>query len=162
MNRISRRHLLIGGMTLAAYAAAQRPALANPPPVSSFDQRIAGLEQAHNALIGLFAVNLDSGQTLAHRAQDPFAMCSTFKAYAAGRVLQMVGRGQLALDRRVVVDPAAFVANSPVTGPRAGGDMTLAELCQAAPAAERQHRGDPAAAHTWRAAGDHRIRAQHR
>ena len=60
MTQLSRRHALLGGLTFVAYAAAQKPALANPP-VSSFDQRIAGLEQAHKALIGLFAVNLDSG-----------------------------------------------------------------------------------------------------
>jgi beta-lactamase class A len=59
-------------------------------------------------------------------------MCSTFKTYAAARVLQMVERGQLTLDQLVSVDPAAVVANSPRTGPRAGTEMTLSELCQAA------------------------------
>ena len=106
--------------------------MANPPPVVTPEIQIAGLEQAHNALIGLFAVNLDSGQTLAHRAQDSFAMCSTFKAYASARVLQMAERGELTLDQQMFVDPAAILPNSPVSGPRAGGEMTLAELCQAA------------------------------
>ncbi len=36
-------------------------------------------------------------------------MCSTFKGYAAARVLQMVERGQLTLDQKVFVDPAAIV-----------------------------------------------------
>ena len=132
MTRLPRRHVLIGGVALAAYAAAQRPALANPPPVSSIEQRIAGLEQAHNARIGVFAVDLISGRSLAHRAAERFAMCSTFKGYAAARVLQMSERGQLTMDQPVIVEPAAIVANSPVTEPRAGGTMTLAELCQAA------------------------------
>jgi beta-lactamase class A len=90
------------------------------------------MEQAYNARIGLFATNLDSGKALTHRAQDSFAMCSTFKAYASARVLQLAERGELALDQRMFVDPAAIVTNSPVTEPRAGGEMTLAELCQAA------------------------------
>jgi beta-lactamase class A len=129
---MSRRHVLLGGLTLAAAAASSaKPALASPPPVATVEQRIAGLEQAHNALIGVFAVNLDAGQTLAHRAQDPFAMCSTFKTYASARVLQMAERGELSLDQTVFVGPAAIVINSPVTGPRAGGEMNLAELCQA-------------------------------
>lgn len=132
MSGLSRRHVLVGGVALAAYAAAQRPALGTPPPASSIDQRIAGLEQAHNAYVGVFAVDLDGGRSIAHRGQEAFAMCSTFKGYAAARVLQMVGRGQLTLDQTVFVDPAALVANSPRTQPRAGGDMTLAELCQAA------------------------------
>ena len=42
-------------------------------------------------------------------------MCSTFKGYASARVLQMVERGQLTLDQKVFVDPAAIVANSPRT-----------------------------------------------
>jgi beta-lactamase class A len=133
MNRLSRRHVLLGGLTLAAVAASPaKPALATPPPVANVEQLIAGLEQANNALIGLFAVNLDSDRTVAHRAQDSFAMCSTFKAYAAARVLQMAERGELTLDRKVFVDPADMIANSPRTEPRAGGEMTLDELCQAA------------------------------
>ena len=120
-------------MAVAALAAsAPRQALAAPPPGSTTEQLIAGLEQAHNAVIGLFAVNLISGVTIAHRAQDPFAMCSTFKTYAAARVLKMVERGQLTLDQKVLVDPAAVVANSPRTEPRAGTEMTLSELCEAA------------------------------
>jgi beta-lactamase class A len=133
MTALSRRHALLGGLTLAAVAASSaKPALANPPPAESLEQRVAGLEQAHNALIGLFAVNLKSGKTAAHRSQDPFAMCSTFKAYAAARVLQMAERRELTLGDKVFVDPGAVVTHSPVTGPRAGGDMTLAEICEAA------------------------------
>jgi beta-lactamase class A len=123
--------VLFGGLTLAAVAAnPTKPASANPPP--PFTQVIAGLEHMHNAFVGLFAVNLDSGATLANRAQEPFAMCSTFKTYASARVLQMSGLGQLTLDQKVFVDPVDIVANSPVTEPRAGGEMSLAELCQAA------------------------------
>jgi beta-lactamase class A len=133
MHRLSRRGVLIGGAALAALAAgAPRSALANPPSISTVEQRLAGLEQAHNAFIGLNAVNLETGTTVTHRAQEAFAMCSTFKGYASARVLQMVERGQLTLDQEVFVDPAAIVANSPRTAPRAGGDTTLDELCQAA------------------------------
>ena len=132
MTRLSRRQALIGGVTLAAAAASSAPARATTPPVDSVEQRIAGLEQANTVVIGVFAVNLDSGRTVRHRSQDSFAMCSTFKAYAAARVLQMVERGELTLAQTVFVDPDALVANSPRTAPRAGGDMTLDELCQAA------------------------------
>jgi beta-lactamase class A len=139
MTGISRRRVLIGGSVLlggaavaAVAAGPPRQALATPTPDPTTDALIAGVEQAHDAVIGLFAVNLISGVTISHRSQDPFAMCSTFKAYAAARVLQMVERGQLTLDQSMFVDPAAVVANSPRTGPRAGTEMTLSELCQAA------------------------------
>jgi beta-lactamase class A len=131
MTQLSRRHVLLGGLTLAAVAAAaQNQALAQPP--SSIETSIQGLEQRHHAFIGLFATNMVSDKTVAHRAQDPFAMCSTFKGYASARVLQMAQHGELSLDDRMFVDPAGILPNSPVTGPRAGGEMTLAELCQAA------------------------------
>lgn len=131
MTGLSRRNVLIGSLVAAAAVGAgvsnAAPAFAGP-----IDDRIAELERRDNALIGLYATNLDSGRTITHRPDDMFAMCSTFKGYAAARVLQMVGRGQLSLDNGVFVDPEAIVEYSPVTEPRAGGEMTLGELCQAA------------------------------
>jgi beta-lactamase class A len=125
--------MLVGGLTLAAVAAhSGAPAFATPPSDDALAQRIADLEQANRVRIGLFAMNVTSGRTVGNRAQESFAVCSTFKAYAAARVLQMIQDGELTLDRRVFVDPADIVANSPRTQPRAGGEMTLEELCQAA------------------------------
>jgi beta-lactamase class A len=133
MTGLSRRRALIGGLTLAAAAYATKPALADPAaPQPAIQDRIAAQERRHNASVGLFAVDLDGGRTIAHRGQETFAMCSTFKGYASARVLQMVEHGELTLDQQVFIDPAAIVANSPRTAPRAGGDMTLDELCQAA------------------------------
>ncbi|MFG1929732.1 class A beta-lactamase [Mycobacterium sp. NPDC048908] len=134
MTGLSRRQALLGGLTFAAAAAcATKPVLADPAePLPPIEDRVAALEQRHNAYVGVFAVDLIGGRSLSHRGQETFAMCSTFKGYAAGRVLQMVEQGQLTLDQQVFVDPAAIVANSPRTEPRAGGSMTLDELCQAA------------------------------
>jgi beta-lactamase class A len=133
MTGLSRRQALLGGLTFAAAACASRPVLADPgQPLPPIEERIAALERRHNASVGLFAVDLEGGRSISHRGQEAFAMCSTFKGYAAARVLQMVEHGELTLDHEVFVDPAEIVANSPRTEPRAGGDMTLDELCQAA------------------------------
>jgi beta-lactamase class A len=134
MTRLSRRQALLGGLTLATAAAcATKPVLADPAePLPPIQERIAALERRHDAYVGLFAVDLDGGRSISHRGQEAFAMCSTFKGYASARVLQMVGQDQLTLDQTVFVDPGAIVANSPRTQPRAGGEMTLDELCQAA------------------------------
>jgi beta-lactamase class A len=67
-----------------------------------------------------------------NRADDPFAMCSTFKAYASGRVLQRAQLGELQLTDAVTIEAADVVANSPITQPRVGQTMTIAQLCQAA------------------------------
>ncbi|MGV9800535.1 class A beta-lactamase [Mycobacterium sp. NPDC003449] len=126
MTAISRRSVLIGSLAAFAAVGVTRGSASAAP----LDDTIAELERRHNALIGIYAANLDSDRSVAHRPDEMFAMCSTFKGYAAGRVLQQVGRGQLALDNRVLVE--GIVANSPVTEPRSGSEMTLAELCQAA------------------------------
>lgn len=135
MTQLSRRRALLGGLTLAAAAAAcsNKTVLADPAePLPPIQDQIGALEKRHNALIGVFASNVDSGHAVAYREQDSFAVCSTFKGYAAARVLQMVEQGALTLDRKVFVAPADLVPNSPRTQPRAGGEMTLDELCQAA------------------------------
>ena len=134
MTRLSRRHVLIGGLTLAALGAcSEKPVLADPAePLPPVEDRIGALERRHSALIGVYATDLDTGRTIAHRAADTFAMCSTFKTYAAARVLQMAERGELTLDRAVTIEQSDIVLNSPVTQARVGQNMTLAELCQAA------------------------------
>ncbi len=130
--RLSRRSALIGG--LAAVGLAVRPqksVLAEP--VAPVVARIEALQRRHNAKIGVYAVDLGSGRTVSHLDGEPFAMCSTFKGYAAARVLQLVADGALTLDRQIYVDPRqAALPNSPRTAPNAGGQMTLAELCAAA------------------------------
>nr|WP_237166530.1 class A beta-lactamase [Mycolicibacterium hippocampi] len=133
---VSRRHLLLGGASLAALAACSSPAApADPvdpnPPVPPTDERIEAFERQHNVVVGLSAVELPSGRWLAHRGKERFAMCSTFKAYAAGAVLQRADRAELALNEAVNIEPADIITHSPVTGTRVGATMTLAELCQA-------------------------------
>ena len=134
MTRLSRRHTLLAGLTLAEGAAcAPKPVLADPAePVPPIQVRIEAVQRRHNAKIGVYAVDLSSGRSITYLDGESFAMCSTFKGYASARVLQMSEHGELTLDQEVFVDPGAIVANSPRTAPRAGGDMTLGELCQAA------------------------------
>jgi beta-lactamase class A len=134
MTRLSRRQALLAGLTLAAATACSpKPVLADPAePVPPIQLRIEAMQRTHNAKIGVYAVDLSSGRSITYLDGESFAMCSTFKGYASARVLQTVAHGELTLDQMVFVDPAAIVANSPRTGPRAGGDMTLDELCQAA------------------------------
>lgn len=133
MTDFSRRHLLVGGLSLFAVAACSPAVLADPAqPLPSVEQRIDALGRRHNAHIGLYAVDLDSQKTIGYRDFETFAMCSTFKAYAAGAVLQRAQQGRLALSDTVPIAPDDILPNSPVTEPRAGTAMTLAELCQAA------------------------------
>ena len=127
--------MLAGGLAVAGLAALpQKPVLADPAdPVPPVHDRIEALQRQHDVEIGVYAVDLESGRTVSHLDGESFAMCSTFKGYAAARVLQMVQNGELTLDRQVFVDPEqAALPNSPRTAPNAGGQMTLADLCAAA------------------------------
>nr|WP_218621592.1 class A beta-lactamase [Mycolicibacterium hippocampi] len=133
---MSRRRLVVGGLSLAALAACADPTvLAGPddpnPPVPPTDQRIEALERQYNVVVGLWAVDVASGRWLAHRAKERFALCSTFKTYAAAAILQRAERGELSLTDAVRVEPTDIISHSPVTGTRVGATMTLAELCQA-------------------------------
>ncbi|MGB0969956.1 MAG: class A beta-lactamase [Mycobacterium sp.] len=146
----SRRHLLVGGLSVALLAACSDPPGAvqadsaadldaGPeadvdagPPVPTTDNRIELLEQRYGVVVGLWALDVLGGRSLAHRAEERFAMCSTFKTYAAAAVVRKSERGEIALSDTVTIEPADIIAHSPVTGTRVGAAMTLAELCRAA------------------------------
>lgn len=78
----------------------------------------------------MFAIDVASGQTVEHRADERFAYASTFKALAAGAVL--AATSDVELDEVVRYARSEVVRPSPVTEARAGSGMTLRELCEAA------------------------------
>ncbi len=128
-----RRRTLLTAAALLAASCATKPTLDDPAePVPPLDERIAALERRHNARVGLFAADLGSGRTAEYRADERFAMCSTFKTYAAASVLQRCDRGELHLDDQVFVNPADILPNSSITEAHAGHAMALGDLCAAA------------------------------
>jgi beta-lactamase class A len=130
---------LTAGAVLAAGVAAgyrSTSALADPPETSEPDpevqKRLSGLERTNNVIVGVHCVDFDTGRNINYRDGELFAVCSTFKTYAAAAVLQKTQWGLLRLDDEVQIDPAELVENSPVTRANAGGTLPLAELCRAA------------------------------
>lgn len=121
---LTRRHLLQGSL-LAIPIGAAFAAPPSPDPVAA----LAELERTHGGRLGVCVV--DAGTRSAHRGDERFAMCSTFKLLLASVVLARVDRGDEALDRALRVSEADLVPVSPVTTPRVGTAMTLAELCHA-------------------------------
>lgn len=134
---ISRRGLLIGvGAAAGVAACAATPTQAEPPkpsdPKPVVADAILALENRFDAFVGVSAVDVDSGRQVTNRADEPFALCSTFKVYAAARVLQKDQAAALHLTDEVTIEPADVVANSPITEQRVGQSMTIGELCEAA------------------------------
>lgn len=133
MAELSLRRALVVGAALLGAACSTKPTLADPvSPTPPLDERISALERRHNARVGLFASDLAAGRTAEYRADDMFAMCSTFKTYAAASVLQRCDRGELRLTDQAFVDPDSILPNSPVTELAAGHAMSLGDLCAAA------------------------------
>ena len=127
---ISRRGLLIGGL-LAGPALASRKALAQTG-AGDAQAGFADLERDHGGRLGVCVLDVATGRRLEHRADERFAMCSTFKLLAAAMVLTRVDRGQESLDRRIVYSKESVVSYSPETEKHAGEDgMTLGEICKA-------------------------------
>ena len=123
--QLSRRSFIVGLATTGVLAGCRADKSAEP---TSF----ADLEDRYQALIGLYAVDLESSATVEHRADERFAMCSTFKAYAAARILQMSDAGHANLDAMVPITAGDIVVNSPALSPAVGTSMALRDICAAA------------------------------
>lgn len=132
---LPRRRVLAAALLMSAAAGCSRhpPVLTDPAePLPPVEERLRTVERLHDASIGVYAVDLDTGRHYASLADERFALCSTFKTYAAARVLQMAAGGELHLQDEVFVDPTAVVDYSPVTAPLAGVQITLETACRAA------------------------------
>lgn len=90
------------------------------------------LERRHGVRLGLHAVNVETGRTLAHREDERFALLSTFKTLAAAALLHEHPLASGYFETVITYTQADLVANSPVTSTRVATGMTVAELCEAA------------------------------
>ncbi len=81
--------------------------------------------------VGVFAVG--ASRELAHRADERFAMCSTFKWVLAAAVLARVDRTDLSLSERLRYGSTDLLEYAPVTREHlAEGAMTVDDLARAA------------------------------
>ncbi len=91
------------------------------------------LEAELGGRIGLAALDTGNGAPLAHRGDERFAMCSTFKWMLAAAVLAQHERSGAILERHLSYGPGDMLAHSPVTQRHlAEGSLPIAELCMAA------------------------------
>ncbi|MFF7355824.1 class A beta-lactamase [Streptomyces filipinensis] len=131
---MARRGLFKAGLALttAAVAAGAIPASAAADSEHrGAEAELSDLERRHGARLGVYARNLRTGRTVAHRAGERFAMCSTFKAFAAAAVLR--DHGDCApLDKVIHYPPHDIISNSQHTAEHVDTGMTVAELCAAA------------------------------
>src|SRR5579863_7582189 len=126
-----RRSLLLAAVSTPLVGACASLA-AGPRRNSEVQAELAKLEASSGGRLGLAAIDTGSDVRLAHRADERFAFCSTFKVIAASAILKRSESEPELLERRVIYAEQDLVNYSPITKPHVAIGMTVAELCAAA------------------------------
>ncbi|MGF2212868.1 Exo family class A beta-lactamase [Streptomyces albidoflavus] len=142
-SRPSRRTLLTATAGAALAAATLVPGAAHASSggrghgsgsVSDAERRLAGLERASGARLGVYAYDTGSGRTVAYRADELFPMCSVFKTLSSAAVLRDLDRNGEFLSRRIFYtqDDVEQADGAPETGKpeNLANGMTVEELCE--------------------------------
>ncbi len=127
-NTISRRAVVAGGLALPL--AAPLAGCATAPAGGGF----AEIEARLGGRVGVFAHDIGGRRRFGRRADERFAMCSTFKWALAGLILLERDNAVLSLDAAAPYGRDDLVSYSPATGPALdeGRAMTIGALCEAA------------------------------
>jgi len=122
-----RRTFLLGAMLGTAVLAKARPTMELVA-----TQRLTELENQVGGRIGVLALNTANGARLAHRENERFAMCSTFKWLLAALILSEVERGKLTLTQKVPFTPNDLFDHAPVVKAHINeGELSVETLTQA-------------------------------
>jgi beta-lactamase class A len=124
---ITRRTILAGSVA-AAFAVNAKSRAATQADAA---QRIADLEQKNGGRLGVAILETKTGRRVDHRANERFAMCSTFKLLAAACVLSRVDKGGEQLTRRITFGEKDLMHNSPIAKDHITDGMTVGEMCAA-------------------------------
>ncbi|HLG82140.1 MAG TPA: class A beta-lactamase [Bradyrhizobium sp.] len=119
----------IAGTTAIGWHGSAR---SSQSPFGGLSDIFAGIEADSGGRLGVAVLDTATGATTGHRLDELFPMCSTFKVLCAAAVLARIDAGKEELTRSVKITPGDLLAYAPVTKQHAGGEMTVAELCEAA------------------------------
>jgi len=127
---LTRRSFFVAGAAFASGCSAAHPPVS---PSSDDASALAALEARVGGRVGVFAIDPDSGRSVAHRPDERFAMCSTFKWTLAAATLARVDRGELTLDRELAYGERDLLEYAPKTREHvARGRMSIEALADAA------------------------------
>jgi len=127
LNQSRRQFIEKGLWTLALTAVPlRRPALGDTV------QQLDNIEVTLGGRVGVAVINTGNGARLAHRGDERFALCSTFKWLLAAAVLTKQDETGRILEKRLAYGPKDLLAHSPVTEKHvAEGSLPIRELCRA-------------------------------
>src|SRR5690349_8565051 len=97
--------------------AAPLPAFADAPTAAqgNLQERLAAVAAASAGRMGISALHLESGRTVAVNGGERFPMASIFKVAVAGAVLQAVEEGRMRLDQLVALEERERVRSDGIT-----------------------------------------------
>jgi len=126
----SRRDAVFGALALSACAQRTESVRADPPPLV---ERLAAIEARVGGRLGVAALNTADGAWLHHRADERFAMCSTFKWLLAAQHLAMAQETPGWLGEVMQFGPGDLLDYAPVARQHlARGYMSNEEMCAGA------------------------------
>jgi len=91
----------------------------------------AELERQSGGRLGIAVLDTENGRRIEHRADERFAMCSTFKFLLVAAVFARIDAGKENPDRIISFGKDDIIINSPTTAQHLGG-MSVFALLQAA------------------------------
>ncbi|HBP32039.1 MAG TPA: class A beta-lactamase [Advenella kashmirensis] len=128
---MNRRRLLAGAMYgTAAYLL--QPAFSFAQNEEKTAALLTALERHYGGRLGVAIHDTANGTRVAHRSDERFLICSTFKLLLTAAVLKRVDNGKELLEQRITFDKSAIVQWAPVAGLNVGQPgMSVLELCEA-------------------------------
>lgn len=124
MNDLTRRATLVSGLALAACSTRGDPDRARR--THAYLQMLES-RLGEGARLGVAALNTDNGRRIGYRADERFAMASTFKWLLAAAALERLDHGQ-----HITYTAGDLVTYSPITETRLSDGMSVSELAEAA------------------------------
>ncbi|WP_129789966.1 class A beta-lactamase [Promicromonospora panici] len=119
-----------GSGAAATPTPAATPITTPTPPRADVGAAVRRLEERYDSVVGLYAVDTGTETEVTHRADRRFGYASTFKALAAGAVLERSGPEELA--RVVNYDADDLQEYSPVAERHVDEGMTMYQIIDAA------------------------------
>jgi beta-lactamase class A len=133
-----RRRQLVGLLTASAAATLTGfQALAAPSKAPLAVDQLRELERQSGGRLGIAALDTGTQQRIGYRADERFALCSTFKLFLSAAVLERARTPskwaslEALLAHRIRFDSRVLVAHSPIAERHLDTGMTVGELCDA-------------------------------
>jgi len=118
-------------LVLAAAALPLIPTLARANAPQKIEDAFAALEKDLDGRLGIYAIDTGTGREFKYRADETFAMCSTFKMVLTAAILQRSITQPELLSKRIHFTKADLRFHAPVTEKHLDDGMTVLELCDA-------------------------------